>query len=191
MRTLQLAKEQFGPQSPAVAGLRRISKNLSAAERDLEAANPILMELLNSGYGKLLGKLAKARSDAWLNKLSIKDQDEIFKPAKKHKEDVLATVCNVNSVVAEALETLDQRSVGSPGKFYRNAAVEHLVPVYGIIFNKKATSTPGGQFVLFCELILQAIGLEVDGVEKAVQRVLQRVRAKKRSASPQSAPRKV
>jgi hypothetical protein len=54
MQTLQLAKEQFGPKSPAVAGLRRTSKNLTAAEHDLEAANPIIMELLNSGYAKLL-----------------------------------------------------------------------------------------------------------------------------------------
>lgn len=54
MQILQLAKERFGPDSAAVAGLRPIGKNLTEAERDMQTADPIIMELLNGGYMKRL-----------------------------------------------------------------------------------------------------------------------------------------
>lgn len=61
---------------------------------------------------------------------------------------------------------------GSPGKLYRNHAIQELIPAYERMFAERPTSTPGGCFVLLCELVLNGIGLETDGVEQAVQRAL-------------------
>lgn len=174
MQILQLAKERFGPDSVAVAGLRRISKDLTAAERDLRAADTIIMELLNSGYVKRLDELANARNDPWYKKLfisypgkynddlkhGVKPYDDIFKPAKKREEHVLDTIRNVNSATADLVKTLGRKRVGSPGRVYRNAALE------------------------------KAIGLDVCGLDKAVAQVLKEMRTRKSRPSPQSTPKK-
>jgi hypothetical protein len=204
VRTLQETKERFGPDSPAVAGLRRISRHLTNAERDLQAADPLIKEVLNSAYLNLGRKLAKARRDPWLDKVSIHHRgeydkyakpfsgtyEEIFKARKRDDEEVPDTIHNVKSSITSITNILGKRRVGSPGRVYRNAALEYLVPVYAVIFDKKPTSTAGGQFLLFCELILQAIGLDARGLDKAVAQVLKELRTQKSRPSPQSTPQK-
>lgn len=141
VRVLQETKERFGPDSPAVAGLLRISRNLAKVERDLQAADPLIIKVLNNEYLNLLRKLAKARRDPWLDKLYIHHwgeydkyakplagtYEEIFKAKKRDDEGVPATIGNVKSSVTSIANLLGQRRVGSPGRVYRNAALEYLV----------------------------------------------------------------
>jgi hypothetical protein len=75
----------------------------------------------------------------------------IEQPFKRRKDTALSSIKNVHSAIEETVKTLGKKSLGSPGKFYRTSALEHLVPAYSRIFSRRATSTPSGEFVLFCE----------------------------------------
>jgi hypothetical protein len=63
---------------------------------------------------------------------------------------------------------------GAPAKIYRNHVIDRLAPVYERLWHKAPVSTPEGKFVLLCELVLQAIGLDTEGTDKAVARILKK-----------------
>jgi hypothetical protein len=83
----------------------------------------------------------------------------------------------LNRPLIRFLDIERQNKGGAPAKLYRNYAVEQLVPVYQAIYGIPPTPTPGGQFVLLCELIITAIGLDTDGLDPAVARILRRLKA--------------
>lgn len=64
---------------------------------------------------------------------------------------------------------------GAPSMIYRNYVVTRLAPVYERLWRKRPTPTPEGQFVLLCELVLGAIGLDTEGTDKAVGRILNKL----------------
>jgi len=64
---------------------------------------------------------------------------------------------------------------GAPAKIYRNYVIARLAPVYERLWHKTPTSTPEGDFVSLCELVLDAIGLDTEGTDKAVARVLKKL----------------
>jgi hypothetical protein len=90
---------------------------------------------------------------------------------------LIALAHALNEPLARLLEIERQNEGGAPGKLYRNYVIQELAPIYQNVHGKLPTTTPGGGFVTMCELVLGAIGLETDGVEKAVGRVLGRIKA--------------
>ena len=83
----------------------------------------------------------------------------------------------LNAPLLRFLEMERQARGGAPGKRYRNHAIVRLVPVYSKIWGRRPTSAPNGRFVTLCELVLVAIGLDTDGTDQAVQRILRRLKA--------------
>jgi hypothetical protein len=45
------------------------------------------------------------------------------------------------------------------------------------MFDMQPKSTPGGPFVLLCELVLTAVGMDSTGVEQAAARALKRFKS--------------
>ena len=90
---------------------------------------------------------------------------------------LIALAHALNEPLARLLEIERQNKGGAPGKLYRNYVIQELAPIYQNARGKVPTTTPGGGFATMCELVLDAIGLETDGVEKAVGRVLERIKA--------------
>jgi hypothetical protein len=83
----------------------------------------------------------------------------------------------LNEPLARFLEVERQNKGGTPDKLYRNYVIQELIPIYETVHGKSPTTTPGGGFATMCELVLGAIGIETDGLEKAVGRVLGRRKA--------------
>jgi hypothetical protein len=63
---------------------------------------------------------------------------------------------------------------GAPPNIYRNHVIARLAPVYERLWHKAPVSTPDGKFVLLCELVLGAIGLDTGGTDTAVARILRK-----------------
>ncbi len=63
---------------------------------------------------------------------------------------------------------------GAPPNLYRKEAVARLADWYEELYGERPTSTPEGRFVLFCDQILTAIGLDTRGIETAISRELAR-----------------
>ena len=62
-------------------------------------------------------------------------------------------------------------AVGNPGRSYRNHLVARLLTAYPDIFGEPPTTTPGGRLLQLCELIVEHLGEDTDGLEFAVRRV--------------------
>jgi len=90
---------------------------------------------------------------------------------------LLELVRNLNDPLLRFLEIERQNRGGTPGKLYRNYVISELAPTYERIWGKSPTSTPGGPFVTMCEQILAVIGLDTEGADKAVPRILKRLRS--------------
>lgn len=81
-------------------------------------------------------------------------------------------VRTLNAPLARLLEVQRANRGGAPGLYYRSYVIDKLVPFFRQVYGKEPTATPKGEFVLLCELILTAIGLDVTGLEGAVERRL-------------------
>ena len=90
---------------------------------------------------------------------------------------LIELVRELNRPLLRFLQMERQNKGGAPGKLYRNYAVEQLIPVSTQIYGTTPTPTPSGEFVILCEFILTAIGLDTDGLEEAVARILRRLKA--------------
>ena len=80
--------------------------------------------------------------------------------------------------IAAYLAIERQSKGGRPALRERNEIVERLASIFGDLTGEQPTSSPEGKFMTVCELVLVEIGIGTDGLEKAVQRVLKRRRAR-------------
>jgi hypothetical protein len=83
----------------------------------------------------------------------------------------------LNEPLARILEIERHNEGGAPAKLYRNYVIQELAPIYHRVHGKFPTPTPRGGFVTMCELVLDVVDLETEGVDKAVGRVLKRIKA--------------
>jgi hypothetical protein len=90
---------------------------------------------------------------------------------------LIELVRELNRPLIRFLDIERQNKGGAPAKLYRNYAVEQLVQVYQAIYGIAPTPTPGGKFVLLCDFIFGAVGLDTDGLDPAVARILRRLKA--------------
>jgi hypothetical protein len=90
---------------------------------------------------------------------------------------LIALAHTLNKPLAMHLEMERQNKGGAPGKLYRNYVIQELVPIYRRVYGRFPTTTPGGGFATMCELVLTAINLKTDGLEKAIVRVLKQIKA--------------
>ena len=104
-------------------------------------------------------------------------EDEIEQRRRAVAEDIapklmLELVRALNANLARFLQFQRTNKGGRPGLLYRNYVIEKLIPFYRDVCGKEPTTTPEGKFVLLCELIVTAIGLDGTGIERAVERRL-------------------
>lgn len=78
----------------------------------------------------------------------------------------------LNSPIVEYLEVARRQTGGPTGQPYRNAVIRRLAETYREITGKKPTTAPGGAFALWCDCILDALGMRTEGLEGAIQRQL-------------------
>ena len=67
---------------------------------------------------------------------------------------------------------------GRPALRERNEIIHRLAPIFRELTGKEPTSTPNGRFMELCEQVLVSIGIATDGLERAVQRILNELRAR-------------
>jgi hypothetical protein len=78
----------------------------------------------------------------------------------------------LNQPIRSYLDVERQNKGGAPGQPERKHVIERLVPIFSKLTGNEPTSTPNGAFMVLCELVLNGLGFETDGLEKAVQRIL-------------------
>jgi hypothetical protein len=61
---------------------------------------------------------------------------------------------------------------GTPRNQYRNAFLWELSFLFEKYMGEPATATPSGRFILFCDLVFNAVGGNTRGLEKAAERIL-------------------
>jgi len=91
---------------------------------------------------------------------------------------LIALAHNLNEPLARFLEIERKNEGGAPGKLYRNYVIQELVPIYESLRGKMPMTTPSGEFATICELVLSAVGLETVGLEKAIGRILGKIKAR-------------
>jgi hypothetical protein len=61
---------------------------------------------------------------------------------------------------------------GRPENRYRNGALFEMAQWFEDLTGQKPTSSPGGSFAHFCEILLEQLGIGTEGLESALPRVL-------------------
>lgn len=68
---------------------------------------------------------------------------------------------------------------GRPQDLYRNYLIQELVPVFETIYGRAATGTISKSeptFITFCNAVTHAVGIELAGVDRAVERLFKKLR---------------
>ena len=186
------------PKSQSLARLHRSQAALSEAAEELRGADRRTVLLLRAACGyrdsTLRAWIKMLLNDAlfldsWRQQTpsDVPDQgplellNEVPEQTRKSlaergEEMMLALVESIKQPVDKILEVERRTRCGAPGKPHRNFSISCLAHRFESIFGRAPTPTPSGSFVLFCELCLDAIGLDTVGVEKAVQSVLRAAR---------------
>lgn len=82
----------------------------------------------------------------------------------------------LNAPLQAYLGTRAQDVGGTPARVFRNGAIRRLAVVYERLDGKPATPTAGGPFLNFCGVILEAIGIDSDGLRGAAIRELKKLK---------------
>jgi hypothetical protein len=150
----------------AFSTLHRISRKLTdVAEELMQASNDVqrLLDLAYTSRGKR-GMISGLQS--LIDPLMPKDLDWCMAHLEERSDEIyednaLAMIEAVRRPVAMLL-----------GRSSRNFAIRDLGRVYSDTFGEPPTCTPNGRFMLLCQLVLDALGVDSKGLENAVQRVL-------------------
>jgi hypothetical protein len=185
--------------------LRTLTTLLTNLERHLACRDPNTDSLLGRELGEMLGELLSHRGFEQLIRTSpgysvssrfpsaredILRDDGLYQAyeqemlprrinlaALRTPHLLIALAQTLNRPLARHLEIERQNKGGAPGKLYRNYVIQELASIYHGVHGKPPTTTPGGGFVTMCQHVLDSVGLKTDGVEKAVDRILGRIKA--------------
>lgn len=88
-----------------------------------------------------------------------------------------ALVQDLNAPLVRFLAIERGNRGGAPSKIYRNYTVDQLADIHHSIYGSPPTATLRGAFVELCEAVVAAIGLDTEGLDEAVARILRRRKA--------------
>jgi hypothetical protein len=197
--SMQAERSQGKNRHQQLAYIRKISRSLTELMNNLANGDANTDRIIRSQLGTTLGELLSHRGFEQLIRTSPSYEISIHctressmreGPYRAFEEEMiqrrisiarrrapdllLELVRNLNDPLVRFLEIERQNRGGAPGRPYRNYVISELAPTYERVWGKSPTSTPRGRFATMCELILDAIGLETDGTDKAVARILSR-----------------
>lgn len=102
--------------------------------------------------------------------------------AREHGARALQEVLSRLTDRVEAYLALERENKGGrPPDIHRRYVISRLALIYPHLYGTDPKPTVTGHFVQFCQLVMEALALPIDGLETAIQRKLSK-RAKKRSA---------
>ena len=183
-----------------VKALRDLQRDVERLKKTFELSAPVLRDLLRkTTYADLGGfftsgamseiaqqrvgpdvqyRLAKRAvsknfgmwSSADIDQLTIGDRREVGKIYGQQLVD--SVLAAISKPVSSQLELERANRGGREQLFYRNYLIQELGRSYSAIFGRNPTTTKSGHFVKFCEFVLDAVGFDSTGVDKAVPRVL-------------------
>jgi hypothetical protein len=84
---------------------------------------------------------------------------------------------DLNRPLLRLLEVEQENEGGAPGKRHRNLVIDELAPVYRWVYGEDPVTTPGGKFALLCSLVLEEIGIDIEGLDSAIARRLKKLKA--------------
>lgn len=181
--------------------LRAVSKQLDILDKQLAELDPSTTQVIRRLLGVRLAELLSHRGFAELldEPMSYHVSSHVLKsreatsrdgPARAIETELQSYRANVSArsapdLLKRLLRALRQPVMhfleiergnrgGAPSKIYRNYVIGRLAPVYEDLWHKAPVSTPEGKFVLLCELVLGAIGLDTEGTDTAVARILKK-----------------
>ena len=186
----------LGPVARTLARLQRVQSALAEFAEAFRALNSRSAILLRIVYDYRVSTEKKNFIPEWLFRnpmfmyasivdiekaLSFEGPFELLHDLPEHRREMFAEsgvqwlvdlLESMKRPIEQILEFERRIPYGAPGKRNRNSAIFFLAQSFERIFGQEPTPTPGGNFVLLCELALDAIGLQTEGMEKAVARIL-------------------
>lgn len=96
--------------------------------------------------------------------------------AQRATKTLRGLILALSAPLGEFLNMERQAKGGTPAKLYRNHVIARLAPVYRQLWDKQPTSSPNGKFVQLCEHLIDLIGLDSNGTDQAVVRILRRLK---------------
>lgn len=184
------------PANSVFHSLKTIADELSEIATELEHDNGTLQTLLElalcySGQieehpevCKILRPLKPLHDDARARSSDRETEKHSCNPGRffdaclqKERESVvsnfpLAVIESLQEAVDRLLALTPKQPKGSPGKSYRNAVIHALARAYEEIFDEAPTCSDNGRFIELCQHVFQALGMNDEGLESAVQRAL-------------------
>lgn len=203
-------KREGASRRNVLQSLRRISKHLNGLREEFMNADPQTELLLLAAYGEeeqqhhgsgvavLLGKPVPTRLltqlteeetrydvENWMTKLwpLLQALSDTGNGPAEGLIPLILFVSLLEQPINRLLEMEKHYTGGAPGSQYRNAFLWELSFLFEEYVGETATTTPSGRFMLFCDLIFNAVGANTDGLEKAVERIL-RLRKESGALSP-------
>ena len=180
--------------------LRDLQRDVERLKKTFELSAPVLRDLLRqTTYADLGGfftaaimseiaqesvgpdlqfsrlqRIVKPRFDQFNCAEIDRETEEGRREAGKHigQRLVNAVLITISKPVSSQVELERANRGGREQLLYRNYLIQELGRSYQDIFGKPPTTTKTGHFVRLCESVLDAVGLDSTGVEKAVPRVL-------------------
>jgi hypothetical protein len=147
---------------------------------------PDAPDALYPGYGLdiRIDDSSRWLSSRELNRRGGPDVSSLIRPeVAKFIDDRLAhrVLDKILTELATSVSRLEASDVGSasdgrPPMELRNEAIAHLAGAFFRIIGREPTSTKGGEFVRFCEMAFDGIGLSTRGLETAVGRFITKCR---------------
>ena len=113
--------------------------------------------------------------------------EELFQPRRralglKYGHLILAHFIDQVYAPLKKWVALDKHNKGGrPPKLYRQFMIQRLAERSSWIVGRRATTTPTGKFAKLCIAVLPACGFDSEGIEKAIEGVLGRMKGQQRS----------
>jgi hypothetical protein len=209
-RTIQKNYAGLGGREGVIKYCKALEASLRETERHLTEANPLADPVLKTYYPRVLSTLLDHRAIGryvrtdltwgieylWNSSRIRIDRGEAFDAAMdeltqrkeraaedRSRELLLGVMGDLAKPLRSYLAIERRNRGGRPKNAERDFIIDEMLAIFPQITGKAPTSSPAGPFVTLCDRVLEALGMETEGVESAVAKRLRAYWNRRRSAS--------
>jgi len=207
IESYQVVKNKLPLRGELVAALKRLEKALGRLQYELKSSANLMEHFLPHNTVEYIGRsltfsaMGEALKkdvfpedfDLQLERISSEGKpiplpflEELFQPRRralglKYGHLILAHFIDQVYAPLKKWVALDKHNKGGrPPKLYRQFMIQRLAERSSWIVGRRATTTPTGKFAKLCIAVLPACGFDSEGIEKAIEGVLGRMKGQQR-----------
>lgn len=203
----QALKSKSPPRDDLVAALKRLEKALGKVQSEMARSKHLMSHFLSNNTLEFIGKsftfsaIGQAiEKDVFLTRLDhdiryMIEKNNAITMAEleafscgdrmglsyKHGAEILCHFIDVIHADLKSWTDLKRRDTGGhpADNIFRSYIIQRLAARSSFIVGRRATTTPKGKFAELCIAVLPACGFHSDGIEKAIEAVLGKMKGQK------------